>query len=173
MKTLQTILYPIFLVMATLFAVFAGGFVGAFSVDSVGAQELLAARVNPLDELNTTGQSALGSNTKPADPRGVILIFVGALLSLTGLALTLIILYAGTLWFTARGNDDQVTKAKDALRNAIIGMIIVAMSYALVTFLVRALFNPQGGISCAEMFNLEQGSATEIIAEQVTPFCGS
>ena len=51
-------------------------------------------------------------------------------------------MYAGYLWWSAQGNEENVKKAKSTMRNAVIGMIIVSMSYAIVTFLFESLQKP-------------------------------
>ena len=64
----------------------------------------------------------------------VVLGFVGTLF----FALTV---YAGYLWMTAQGNEEQVTKAKDVLKMAVIGVIIVVAAYSITTFIL--LFTAQ------------------------------
>lgn len=59
----------------------------------------------------------------------VVLGFVGTLF----FALTV---YAGYLWMTASGNEDQVTKAKDVLKMAVIGIIIVVAAYSITTYVL-------------------------------------
>jgi hypothetical protein len=67
-------------------------------------------------------------------------------LGLLGVIIVVLLIYAGFLWMTAGGNDDQVTKAKKILRNSVIGLIIVFSAYAISTFILdRVLF--QAGLS--------------------------
>ena len=49
------------------------------------------------------------------------------------------------------GNDDQVKKAKDTLRNALIGLLIVSLSYAIVTFFIGSIIDTssQGRSGCS------------------------
>jgi len=49
------------------------------------------------------------------------------------LALTV---YAGFLWMTASGNEEQVTKATNILKMAIIGLVITLAAYGITTFVV-------------------------------------
>lgn len=44
--------------------------------------------------------------------------------------------YAGFLWMTAQGNSDQVDKAKDILKTAVIGIIIVVSAYSITAFIL-------------------------------------
>lgn len=62
----------------------------------------------------------------------VVLGFVGLLFF--GLAL-----YGGLIWMTARGIEEKVTQAKGILEAAVIGIIIVAASYAIATFVISRL----------------------------------
>ncbi len=49
------------------------------------------------------------------------------------------ILYAGFLWMTAGGNEENVTKAKTMMRNAVVGFIIISAAYAIVNFVITSL----------------------------------
>ncbi len=60
-------------------------------------------------------------------------------LSMAGLAFLGIMFYGGLRWMTARGNEELVTKAKDAIYAAIIGFILVTLSYAISTFIFSRL----------------------------------
>jgi len=119
----------------------AGGFFTArYSVDSAFA---LTSSVNsPLKELKKAGGEVTGSTRAPRDLRYVMFNVVQGALTLIGTFLLIMILYAGYLWWSAGGNEDQVTKAKSTLRNAVIGMIIIGMSYSLLTFVFNSVFVP-------------------------------
>ncbi|MDD4351456.1 MAG: hypothetical protein PHU71_00535 [Candidatus Gracilibacteria bacterium] len=52
-----------------------------------------------------------------------------------GLAI-LMLIYAGFLWITAQGEDDQIGKAKKIILYAILGLIIIIFSYSIVTIVV-------------------------------------
>lgn len=77
-------------------------------------------------ENQTVGEDFLA--TKTGQVIGVVLSFVGVLF-------LILMIYAGILWMTASGNEQQVAKAKGLLINAVIGIIIVFSAYALTTFL--------------------------------------
>lgn len=69
-------------------------------------------------------------------------------LSLVGILFFGMALYAGIRWMTAQGNEENVTKAKDTLEAAIIGLAIVFVAYAVSTFVFKALqgVNTNNGI---------------------------
>jgi len=47
--------------------------------------------------------------------------------------------YAGLRWVTARGQENLIEKAKGTMESAIIGLIIVSLSYALASFIIGRL----------------------------------
>ena len=65
--------------------------------------------------------------------------FTIVLISLLGIIFVVLMVYAGFLWMTARGEKDQVTKAKDIIRNSIIGLIIIMTAYAITGFVVSRI----------------------------------
>jgi type IV secretory pathway VirB2 component (pilin) len=60
---------------------------------------------------------------------------IGTVLGLVGTIFLILIIYAGITWMTSQGNEQQVTKAKNLLISAIIGIIIVFAAYAITSFL--------------------------------------
>jgi len=66
---------------------------------------------------------------------------IGTVLSFIGVLFLIMMIYAGIMWMTAQGNDQQVTKAKDLLINSIIGMIIIFAAYAITTFIGNFVSN--------------------------------
>lgn len=65
---------------------------------------------------------------------------VYVLLSVLGLVFLGFALYAGFKWMTAQGDEKEVVKAKDTIKNAVIGIVITAAAYAFTTF-VMSQFN--------------------------------
>ncbi|PJE58085.1 MAG: hypothetical protein COU81_02610 [Candidatus Portnoybacteria bacterium CG10_big_fil_rev_8_21_14_0_10_36_7] len=61
---------------------------------------------------------------------------INIVLSLVGVIFTVLMVYAGYLWMTARGKDDQVEKAQDIIRAAIIGIIVTLGAYSITNFVV-------------------------------------
>lgn len=60
---------------------------------------------------------------------------IGTVLSFVGVLFLILMIYAGILWMTAQGNEQQVSKAKGLLINGIIGLIIVFAAYAITSFI--------------------------------------
>lgn len=75
-------------------------------------------------------------DTKP--PEVIFGNIIGAALSVLGLVLLAYILYGGFKWMTAEGPED-VKKAKDIIKNAIIGLVIIVAAYAISSFVLNQL----------------------------------
>lgn len=79
----------------------------------------------------------LGYNTGEAfSPENSIAKGITYILSFLGVIFLALAIYAGILWMTSQGNEKTVEKAKDILINSVIGLIIVALAYAISYFVV-------------------------------------
>lgn len=66
---------------------------------------------------------------------------VNVVLGMLGLILVVLIIYAGFIWTTAQGDSKKVDKAKDMIKQAVIGLIIVFAAYAIAQFVMINLAN--------------------------------
>jgi len=94
--------------------------------------------------LETVGDTA-GYNTGAGeDPQSNLLELLGTiiftLLSLLGIFFLGLTIYGGFRWMFARGNEDEVTKGKNIIKNAVIGLIIVSGSYAIWLTIANVFF---------------------------------
>lgn len=88
----------------------------------------------------TQGQTGY-SKTNPENILGeIIKITIGML----GVVFLCFIVYGGILWMTARGNSEQLTKARQIISNSSVGLAIVLAAYAITYFLVNSLTNSAG-----------------------------
>ncbi len=62
----------------------------------------------------------------------VIQIFLGFL----GIIAVVLILFAGFLWMTAGGDSGKVDKAKDYIKNAVIGIVIILSAYIITSYVL-------------------------------------
>lgn len=76
------------------------------------------------------------SNTTPESLAASVVTVV---LGFVGTIFFLLVLYGGITWMMAMGSQEKVTKAKSILEMAIIGMVIVAASYAISTYIFSRL----------------------------------
>jgi len=90
-----------------------------------------------LNNLNTqvTGQTPSNEDRVAL----TVAALIQTAISLIGLIMVVLIVYAGFLWLTARGNDQQVERAQSYIKNAILGIIVIMMAYAITVFIVQQL----------------------------------
>lgn len=62
-------------------------------------------------------------------------MIVGSVLSFVGVLFLALVIYGGFLWMTARGNQQQVEKAKNLIIQAVIGVVIVLSAYIITSFI--------------------------------------
>lgn len=71
-------------------------------------------------------------------------VFIGnkiitPLMGLVGTIFLCLMIYAGFLWMTARGDSDQVKKATTLIFDAIIGVAVILGAYAITSFVITRL----------------------------------
>ncbi|MDP2737080.1 MAG: pilin [bacterium] len=103
-----------------------------------------ASQLDLKTQLGTTGAKGWGSQITDASAMPqIIQTVISAFLGLLGIIFLVLIIYAGYNWMTAQGEEEKVTKAKDTLTRAIIGLIIITSAYAITYFVFSSL--PGGG----------------------------
>lgn len=80
-----------------------------------------------------------GYDTSGGNIYGLIQTVINAFLAVIGVLLLIYILYAGYNWMTAQGEEEKVEKAKDTLKRAIVGAIIIVGAYAISVFVMSRL----------------------------------
>ncbi len=92
------------------------------------------------------------------DPAYIVFTVVNTGLIFLGMITVIIVIAAGFMWIFAAGVEEKITKAKDLLKGAVIGLVIVLMSYGLsqyvFTVLVKAT-QPDAPITSEELLTTE------------------
>ncbi len=70
---------------------------------------------------------------------GLLTFVIEGLLGLVGLISIAFIVLGGFQYITSRGSEEQAETGKKTLTNAIIGLVIVVLSYTIVVVIVNAL----------------------------------
>ena len=70
---------------------------------------------------------------------------INVILGVLGLILVILIIYAGFIWTMARGEAKDVEKAKNMIKNAVVGLIIVFAAYAIAAFVLDNLATISSG----------------------------
>ena len=98
-----------------------------------------------LDKLNTIGKDTGLGSVETKDPNvGIyykIADVINILLGLAGIAATILIIVAGTRWIMASGNEEDIKKAKDTIKGAVIGIMIILFAFILVNFVINNLLD--------------------------------
>lgn len=79
----------------------------------------------------------IGLEQADGDLRDLLVDIIRYILSFLGIIAVAIIMYAGYLWMTSGGSADRLAKAKKTLTNGVIGLIIIILSFAIVTFIAN------------------------------------
>ena len=89
------------------------------------------------------GGQVFGGSSSQSLPILAALI-IKSLLGLLGIVAVAMILYAGFLYLTSTGKEEQIKRAKSILVTSVIGLIIIFSAYAIANFVFEAISNAVG-----------------------------
>jgi len=120
---------------------FAGAVLG-IALSAFGAHSVLAKKT-----LSDAASGLSSVSQKTGITEGQVTTIVGngiaTLLTAVGLLFFGLMVYAGITWMIARGNEEDVTKARNTIIAAVIGLLITVSAYAITNFIESAVI--QGG----------------------------
>lgn len=97
------------------------------------------------DTVKQNTETALGAiGQVKQDPRVIIAKVINVAMGFIGIIALTLILYAGYLWMMSNGKPDQIEKAKEILKNASIGLLIILSAWGIVSFIFSMFFNGTG-----------------------------
>ncbi len=99
-----------------------------------GQSAVLAYNFSTDSGLDTTATGAGYDTNSAKTPESLAGEIIQIALSFLGVLFLGLTIYAGFTWMTAKGNEQQVEKAKDMLIESITGLIIVIAAYAIASF---------------------------------------
>lgn len=85
-----------------------------------------------------------GANTYTS-PQQLVGTIINAALTMVGLIFLVLMIYAGYLWLTAKGEEEPIKKAQKIIVSSIIGFVLVASAYAITTFIGKRFETGGGG----------------------------
>lgn len=91
--------------------------------------------ISPDDNLEAVSLATGGES----DGKRLIQTMLNYVLGFLGFGATLIFIYAGILYVSSAGNDDEIGKAKTMMKNSIIGIAIIFLSFAVVNTVLTGL----------------------------------
>lgn len=95
------------------------------------------------NQQNTTIQRNATGNTTIRSLPEIIGNIINIVLSFMGILLLVYLVYAGFLWMTSSDSKGPAA-AKEMIKNAIIGLIIIVSSFAISNFVLNMLPNVTG-----------------------------
>ena len=114
------------------------------AVSSVQAEEQTGGLSAIKKGVDSTAQGAQLKAGEGVTLESAIGNIINSALGLVGVVLFGYLLYGGYKYMTAAGDSAAVTKALGIIRNAIIGIVIISMSYLATGFILDQLIASQG-----------------------------
>ena len=81
----------------------------------------------------------LGNQNNTNNIQTLIGTIIKAVLGVVGSLALVMFIYGGLLWMTAAGNTERVEKGKKTIVWAVLGLVVIFTSYALVKFILLAI----------------------------------
>ncbi len=85
-----------------------------------------------------------GVRCTDANIASIFKLIINWALALSFIAAVLVLIYGGFLYITSAGNQDSATKGKDAIVNALIGIVVIVLSYMIVQIVYRFVAGQEG-----------------------------
>lgn len=108
---------------------------GLLLFSSTGASVAMAQAIDPTQDQPAIIAALSGGQT---GLRGIVLTIVNFFLTFLGLLAVVMIIYGGFLYVGSAGNEENVNKAKKILMYAVLGIIVIIVSFALVNTILTA-----------------------------------
>ncbi len=94
-----------------------------------------------LEQVGSERESAPYQTVNETSLAEILGTVVSAFLGLLGVIFIVLIIYAGYNWMTAEGEEEKVKKAKDTIRQAIIGLVLIIAAYAIWAFIYARIIS--------------------------------
>lgn len=96
---------------------------------------------------------------------------IGVAFSVIGIVFLGLALYAGYKWMTAQGNEKDVTKARDTLINATIGIVLMVAAYAITNFMFTDVISTLMGNAPAATVPAAEDPVAEPASAPIVIYC--
>lgn len=113
------------------------GLVFVVPAAAVNAQDAVSAIRTGLNRAAT----GYGPPPEPGAANVIIGKVIGTALTLTGILLLAYLIYGGFVWMTAGGDKGKTEKATLIIRNAVIGILIIALSNVIADYVLTQIQN--------------------------------
>ena len=79
------------------------------------------------------------SDSQQRHPAATMFRIIGVIYTILGTIFLILVIYGGFTWALSGGNQENVTKAKDIIKNGVIGAAIIVAAYSITVFIYRGL----------------------------------
>jgi hypothetical protein len=87
-------------------------------------------------EKSTGDDSTIIKNVPKADPNNVIAGVLNSVYFMIGIAAIIAIIVGGIMYATSGGDSNQITKAKNVILYAVIGVIVTLLAFGITGFVI-------------------------------------
>lgn len=98
----------------------------------------VTVNADPATQINN-GVNAVDGGADSGDLTGLIKNIINILLFIVGVAAVIMIIIGGLRYTTSGGDSSSITAAKNTILYSIVGLIVAAMAFAIVNFVVDKL----------------------------------
>lgn len=130
MKMLKSNFFSIKIIAIALFFIIVSSFIQpALATDSIYSKTSIGLEASRTEIYGPEGQL-------PLELR--LLGIVNFLLTFVAIIFFILLIYAGYTWMMARGNDEEVTRAKKIIRQVVTALIIILLARVFTEFLINS-----------------------------------
>ncbi|MFA5358871.1 MAG: hypothetical protein WC310_03575 [Patescibacteria group bacterium] len=104
--------------------------------------KVILAQQQPISA-DSLGLNVIAENTvlPTTDIRLIVARIIQVSLGLVGLVSVAMLIYAGFIWMTSGGEEEKINQAKATMRNWAIGLAVILLAFAIVSFVINGLTN--------------------------------
>lgn len=88
---------------------------------------------------------AAGCGDNKGELKNVVITIINAIIAVSGIVAVIFVIVGGINYMTSTGEPQKTKKAKDTILYACIGLVITALSFAIVNFVISGLIGGQAG----------------------------
>jgi hypothetical protein len=93
------------------------------------------------DQIDDLGQTELPGDID--NPYDWVITIIRAILGSLAVIFLVLVIYAGVKWMTSGGNESTIEDAKKMIVNAVIGLVVIAFSFAITQFVFSVILKAQ------------------------------
>lgn len=123
-------------------------FIGIFSLSLlVPIHRTYAADICTASGVGQEMKDAAGCGDKDRDITPLITTILNTVIGITGIIAVIFVIIGGINYMTSAGDAGKVKKARDTILYACIGLVICALSFAIVNWVISGVSGQSGGTS--------------------------